>query len=80
MINEEQSYFRLRENIRAKDHQLSEIELYRLIEHGKRIGQNARQSLKLKTGTQEESTRSIEIVRQCYHIVWNTEWIQSVKT
>ena len=69
MINEEQSYFRLRENIGAKDHQLSEIELYRLIERGKRNGQNARQSLKLKTGIQEESTKSIEIVRQCYHIV-----------
>ena len=41
MINEEQNYFRLEEN-KAKDDQLSDIERDRLIEHGKRIGQNTR--------------------------------------
>ena len=45
MIHEEQNYFRLEEN-RTKDDQLSDFERDRLIEHGKRIGQNAR---KLKT-------------------------------
>ena len=49
MINEEQNYFRLKERIIAKDDQLSDIEQGRLIGYGKRIGQNERQSLKLKT-------------------------------
>ena len=49
VINEEQNYFRLKESIRSKDNQLSNIEWNRLIEHGKSIGQNERQSLKLKT-------------------------------
>ena len=35
MINEEQNYFRLKENIRAKDDQLSNIERDRLIKHSK---------------------------------------------
>lgn len=38
MINEEQIYFRLKENIRAKNNQLGAIEKGRLIEHDKRIG------------------------------------------
>ena len=50
MINEEQKYFRLKESIRAKDDQLSDNERDRLIEHGKKIGQNERLSLKLMTG------------------------------
>ena len=32
MINEEQNYFRLKESIRAKDDQLSDIERIRIIE------------------------------------------------
>ena len=38
VINEEQNYFMLREIIRAKDNQLSNIERDRLTEHNKRIG------------------------------------------
>ena len=34
VINEEQNYFRLKESIRSKDDQLSDIERDRLIEHG----------------------------------------------
>ena len=39
VINEKQNYFKLKETIRAKYHQLSDIERDRLAEHGKRIGQ-----------------------------------------
>ena len=46
VINEKQSFFRLKENIRAKDDQLSDIEGERIIAHGKRTGEN--ESLKLK--------------------------------
>ena len=49
VISEEQNYFRQKESIIAKDNQLSDIKRDRLIEHGHRIGQNERQSLKLKT-------------------------------
>ena len=49
VISEEQNCFRSKESIRAKDDQLDDIEWDRLIEHSKRIGQNERQSLKLKT-------------------------------
>lgn len=37
-FNEEQNYFRLKESIRAKDYQLSNIERDRLMEHGKKTG------------------------------------------
>ena len=36
VINEEQSHFKLKENIRVKDNQLRDIERDRLIEEGKR--------------------------------------------
>ena len=39
----------LKESNRAKGDKLSNIEQERLIEHTKRVGQNERQSLKLKT-------------------------------
>ena len=51
VINEEQNYFRLKESIRAKDDQLSDIERDRLIEHGKRVGQNERLNKKTKHKT-----------------------------
>ena len=51
MINEEQNYFRLKESIRAKGDQLSDIERDRLIEHGKRVGQNERLNTKTKHKT-----------------------------
>ena len=47
--DDDQIYFILNESIRAKDYQLSDIEHYRLTEHRKRIRQNEKQSLKLKT-------------------------------
>ena len=46
--HEERSYFRLKENIRAKDNDLGDIEKDRLIEYNKGMRQNERQSLKLK--------------------------------
>ena len=53
MINEEQSYSRLKNNIPAKNIQGDDIEKDRLIEHSKGINkilnQNERQNLKLKT-------------------------------
>ena len=49
LINKEENYFRLKESIRAKDDQLSNIEQGRFIEHSERFGQNKRQSVKLKT-------------------------------
>ena len=49
VINEDQNCFRSKESIRAKDDQFDDIEWDRLIEHSKRIVQNERQSLKLKT-------------------------------
>ena len=51
VINKEQNYFRLKESIRAKDDQLSDIERDRLIEHGKRVGQNERLNKKTKHKT-----------------------------
>ena len=49
VINEEQNHFRLKESIRSKDEQLNDFERDRLIEHGKKIKQSERLSLKLKT-------------------------------
>lgn len=49
MINEEQSYFRLKESIKGKDELISDIKGDSLIGHGKTIGQNDRVSLRLKT-------------------------------
>ena len=55
VIDEDQNYLILKENIRIKDSQLGEIERNRLIKHNRRIGidkilkQNEGQSLKLKT-------------------------------
>ena len=44
MINEEQNYFGLKESMKAKENQLSYIEVYRLIEQVKRVGQNETQT------------------------------------
>ena len=68
VINEKQNYFRLKGSIRAKDNQLGDIEQNRLLEHGKRIWQNERQHLKLKTNISDWTIKSIEIIRQCCHI------------
>ena len=48
MINKEQNDFRLKESIKGKDEQVSDIERDRL-GNGKKIGQNERVSLRLKT-------------------------------
>ena len=53
LINEEQNYFGLRKNINLKDNQLGNIERHRLIEHGKKFGQNERQGLKHKTDVKD---------------------------
>ena len=47
LINEEENYFMMKESLRAKDDQLSDIEQGRFIEHSERFGQNERQSVKL---------------------------------
>ena len=44
VINEEQNYFGLKESMKAKENQLSYIEVYRLIEQVKRVGQNETQT------------------------------------
>ena len=49
MINKEQNDFRLKESIKGKDEQVSDIERDRLIGNGKKTGQNERVSLRLKT-------------------------------
>lgn len=55
VINEEHNYFRLKESIRAKNNQLGDIEMDRLIEQGKRTEideihrQNESESINLKT-------------------------------
>ena len=49
VINKEQNDFRLKESIKGKDEQVSDIERDRLIGNGKKIGQNERVSLRLKT-------------------------------
>ena len=59
MINKEQNYFRIKESIRAKDDQLTEVEWNKLIDHGKRIEKNQRISLKLKTDVLYQSIKSI---------------------
>ena len=68
VINEEQNYFKLTENIRKKANQLGDIEEKRSIGHGKRMR-------KTKSKTQNRSRKSIEIIRRCYHIACrrNTE-------
>ena len=47
--NEKQLFFRLKESIREKSDQLSDIERGRFIAHDKRTGENERLSLKRKT-------------------------------
>ena len=59
VINKEQNYFRIKESIRAKDDQLTEVEWNKLIDHGKRIEKNQRISLKLKTDVLYQSIKSI---------------------
>ena len=59
MINKEQNYFRIKESIRAKDDQLTEVEWNKLIDHGKRIEKNQRISLKLKNDVLYQSIKSI---------------------
>ena len=56
VVNEEQSYFRLKERIREKNIQLGGIGQSVIIEHGKRIGQNQRRSI-----------TSTEIITRSYH-------------
>ena len=48
VINEEQSCCRLKENIRVKDNLLDNIERDSLIKQVKRIGQNKKQTPKVK--------------------------------
>ena len=48
VINEEQSCCRLKENIRVKDNLLDNIERDSLIKQVKRIGQNKKQTSKVK--------------------------------
>ena len=59
VINKEQNYFRIKESIRAKDDQLTEVEWNKLIDHGKRIEKNQRISLKLKNDVLYQSIKSI---------------------
>ena len=80
MINEGKKYFMLKENIRSKGNQLGNIKWGRLVKHGKSIGQNERQSLKLRIEVQDEGIKFAEIIRQCHHIVQSAKIIQRVKT
>ena len=45
-IKEDQNYFRIKDRIRSEDDALNNIERERLIQHGKRIRQNVRLTLK----------------------------------
>ena len=59
----------MKESIGAKDDKLNDIVKERLTEHGTRVRQNERESLK-----------SIEFIIWYYRIAWNAEGIQRVKT
>ena len=49
MVNEQNNFFRPKESIREEKDHVDDIERDRLMEHGKMIGQNAKQCLNIKS-------------------------------